>query len=110
QTAVFSRAPGLERHGLPVYISTCAEHGARVGRSRVGRPYAQAEGQPARGTKAQPARGIFFVQALRASSTNRLPARVKTENVQIACFPFFALLKRLCGPRSVPLAPSTERE
>src|SRR5262249_13990750 len=38
--------------------STCAEHGARVGRSRTERPYAEAKSQSVRGTKPPPARRI----------------------------------------------------
>ncbi len=37
----------------------CAEHGTRVGRSSPGRPYAEAEGQPGKWTKAHPARRIL---------------------------------------------------
>lgn len=36
----------------------CAEHGTRLGRSSPGRPYAEAEGQPGKWTKAHPARRI----------------------------------------------------
>ena len=58
KSALFG-AGRLERPRGAGVDSRCAEHGARVGRSRARGPYAEAEGQPVRGTKAPPARRIY---------------------------------------------------
>ena len=47
---------GRARHSVDC---RCAEHGTRLGRSSPGRPYAEAEGQPGKWTKAHPARRIL---------------------------------------------------
>src|SRR4051794_35684756 len=51
---------GLDWTGPPVYFLSCAEHGARVGRSFTGRQYAEAEGQPGEVDESETGSANFF--------------------------------------------------
>ena len=87
-----------------------AEHGARVGRSRAERPYAEAESQSVRWTKTPPARRIHGPAPFERRAQNASRSDCAAKFAQIAPFSSWGLLQGLAGPTSFPLAPSTERE
>ena len=110
QFAAFPSTDPLAGGGTTVVDCRCAEHGTRVGRSPPGRPYAEAEGQPGRWTKAHPARRILgpvsYVEHTRAL---RKCVRIVKKNTQRAAIAFCARLTTPPRGPSVPGAPRKER-
>ena len=109
QRAAFSCRRRLEATARPRVDSRCAEHGARVGRSRAERSYAEAESQSVRWTKPPPARRIHGPAPFERRAQNASRSAF-AKFAQIAPFSSWGLLQGPAGPTSFPLAPSTERE
>ncbi len=72
--------------GLQSVDCRCAEHGTRLGRSSPGGPYAEAEGQSGKWTKAHPARRIHGPVLSRAHDVQRKSERRVKKNSQRAHF------------------------
>src|SRR6478735_4862978 len=87
----------------------CAEHGTRLGRSPPGRPYAEAEGQPGRWTKAHPARRNHGPFLSRAQASSRKLLLCEKKRTQSASFAIASHLTTRWPDRSVPCAPRKER-
>ena len=92
QFAAFPSSDALAERSRQSVDCRCAEHGTRVGRSSPGGPYAEAEGQSGKWTKAHPARRNLGPVLCRAHSVERKCVHGVKKSPQRAEFGFRTML------------------